>query len=177
MLNALHQQGITADMWKLYDSMYTNIQSSAKWMDELSGPFTEGQGIRQGGNSSADNYKAGKNKILSHLDEWPSNWIGNFSAGAVMVADDLAVAAKNPLDLQCALNTAALNATNAISLTYRSQTSQSSIADNPTNCFSKASQWIHQKKNHISASSEIPRAPIVIQYRTGYNQPEESYTA
>ena len=98
-------------MWKLYDSMYTNIQSTVKWMGELSDLFTEGQGIRQGGNSFADNYKAGKNKILNHLDEWPNNWIGNFSTGAVTFADDLVIAAKNPLDLQCALNTAACSAT------------------------------------------------------------------
>ena len=98
-------------MWKLYDSTYTNIQSAVKWMDELSDPFTKEQDIRQGGNSSADNYKSGKNKILNHLDEWPSNRTGNISTGAVMVADNLAVTAKNPLDLQCALNTAAFNAT------------------------------------------------------------------
>ena len=41
---------------------------------------------------------------------WPSNWKGNINTGAVMAADDLAIAAKNPLNFQCVLNTATLDA-------------------------------------------------------------------
>ena len=122
MLNALHQQGITGEMWQLYDCMYTNIQSTVKWKDNLPDSFTEGQGNRQSGNAPANNYKFGKNKILNHLDEWPSNWTGSINTGAVMVADDTAVPAKNQIDLQSVKKLLYwMLPENAINSTYRIQ--------------------------------------------------------
>ena len=43
MLNALHQQGITNQLWKLYDSMYTNINSIVKWKNQK---HTFSRGVR-----------------------------------------------------------------------------------------------------------------------------------
>ena len=51
MLNSLHQQEVRGTLLITYDSMYTNIRSVVKWQDELSSPFSEGQGICHGGNS------------------------------------------------------------------------------------------------------------------------------
>jgi hypothetical protein len=90
--------------------MYTDIQSAVKWKGTLSMPFTEEQGIRQGGASSADIYKAGKNRLLYQLDQFPSSKIGHIHTGAVMVADDLAVTASDRVDMQASLNIAALDA-------------------------------------------------------------------
>ena len=106
MLNALHQQGVTGQLWRLYDSMYSGIKSVVKWENELSDPFDEGQGIRQGGSSSADKYKSGKNKLLYHLDSDPSNRIGHIATGAAMVADDLAVSSSCVSKLQVSLHVA-----------------------------------------------------------------------
>ena len=80
MLNALFQQGITGNMWHLFDSMYTGITSTVKWKGETSTSFREEQGIRQGGVTSSDCYKAGKNKLLEQLDNTPSMMIGSISA-------------------------------------------------------------------------------------------------
>ena len=66
-------------------SLYSNIKSVVKWRGELSEPFDE----KQGGTSSADKYKSGKNKLLHHLDSVYSNDIGHLHTGALMVADDL----------------------------------------------------------------------------------------
>ena len=100
MLNALYQQGITNNLWKLYENMYSGITSVVKWKGEHSRPFAESQGIRQGGNSSADKYKSGKNKLLVCLDNHTANKIGHVHAGAAMVADDLALSSTNKYDLQ-----------------------------------------------------------------------------
>ena len=76
-LNALHEQGIHGNLWKLYDSLNSNITSVVKWRGERSEPFDEKQGIRQGGTPSADKYKSGKNKLLHHLDPAYSNDCGH----------------------------------------------------------------------------------------------------
>jgi hypothetical protein len=110
MLNALHQQGVCGNLWQMYNDMYSGINSMVKWEGELSHSFEELQGIRQGGDSSADCYKAGKNRMLRQLDEEPSHKIGSINAGAVMVADDLAIASKNPHDMQAALSIAEIDA-------------------------------------------------------------------
>ena len=110
MLNALHQQGIHGNLWQLYSNMYSGIKSAVKWNNDTSLPFPELQGIRQGGTSSADSYKAGRNKILNLLDKRPSHKIGQISAGAVMVADDIALCSSNLLDLQCAINATSIDA-------------------------------------------------------------------
>ena len=41
MLNAVHQQGITGQLWKLYDNMCTSINSVVKCKRQLSTPFPE----------------------------------------------------------------------------------------------------------------------------------------
>ena len=100
LLNALHEQGINGNLWNFYDSLYEGIKSVVHWKGNVSESFNEQQGIRQGGVTSADLYKSGKNNLLSILDSNPSNKIGHINTGALMVADDLAITADNNLDLQ-----------------------------------------------------------------------------
>ena len=80
--------------------MYNNITSAVKWEDDINEPFQERQGIRQGGSSSADIYKCGKNKLLFQLENCPGNHIGHMPVGAIMVADDLLLNSKSPAELQ-----------------------------------------------------------------------------
>ena len=77
------------------------------WKGEFSDAIEEKQGIKQGETSC---YKAGKNHLLNKLDISPSLHIGSISAGALMVADDLAIASRNPHDMQAALYTAEMDA-------------------------------------------------------------------
>ena len=110
MLNALHQQSIHDSLWQTYDSMYSGIQSAVKWQGEMSHSFGEQQGIRQGGSSSSDCYKAGKNKLLRQLDATSSQKIGNLNAGAIMVADELAIVASSMVPMQISLTMAETDA-------------------------------------------------------------------
>ena len=110
MLNALHQQGVKGELWRLYENMYTDIQSCVKWDGGLSRPFPEKQGIRQGGVSSPTLYISGRNKGLRQLDKNPSLLLGSINAGAAMVADDLAIMTTTPGEMQTALNIAEYDA-------------------------------------------------------------------
>ena len=76
MLNSLHEQDVRDSLWSMFNSLYTGITSIVKWNGELSDAFDEKQGIRQGGTSSADCYKAGKNKLLCQLDDNTTHKIG-----------------------------------------------------------------------------------------------------
>ena len=100
MLNALHYQGIHGSLWNLLDDMYSSVIFYVKWKNIRSKPIDEQQGIRQGGDSSADCYKAGKTKLLHHLDRNPSAKIGSINAGAVMVAPPQNISCKSRLTLQ-----------------------------------------------------------------------------
>ena len=113
MLNSLHEQGVTGTLWRIYDSMYDNIKSVVKWRGELSEPFREKQGIRQGGSSSADNYKGGKNSLLYNLQEASCNTIGNLNTGALMVADDLTITSTVLYNMQAGLNIASRDSSRA----------------------------------------------------------------
>jgi len=110
LLNALYQQGVQDNVWQLFNSLYSDIHSSVKWNGTMSQSFQEKQGIRQGGASSADCYKAGKNQLLKTLDQKPSLRIGHLHVGAIMVADDLALLSIKPSEMQIALNVAELDA-------------------------------------------------------------------
>ena len=69
MLNSLHMQGIAGTLWQLFNSMYDGIQAVVKWDGNISEPFQELQGVRQGGTSSSDCYKASRNAMLNILEE------------------------------------------------------------------------------------------------------------
>ena len=53
LLCALHAQGLHGPTWNLFLDAYKNIRSAVKWQGQISDDFHEGQGIRQGGASSA----------------------------------------------------------------------------------------------------------------------------
>ena len=151
LLNAMQLQGVEGTLWKLYDSMYTGGRSVVKWKDEFSDAIEEKQGIKQGEKTATSCYKAGKNRLLNRLDISPSLHIGSISAGALMVADDLAIASRNPHDMQAALYTAEMDAsrerykfntdkTKTLAINYKQQ---------PTLILNKKPLTISSKEVHL----------------------------
>ena len=49
----------------MFDSAYTNIRANVKWQGALSDDMDEGQGIRQGGLTSADAFNGKSNSMLT----------------------------------------------------------------------------------------------------------------
>ena len=89
-LNHLYKQGVHGKLWCCFISLYTDITSIIRWKGELSSPITEGQGIRQGDNSSTDIFKSRSTPTLYRLGDHPDSLkIGHIKPGALQVADDL----------------------------------------------------------------------------------------
>jgi hypothetical protein len=109
LLNSIYVQGVNGGLWNLYDNLYQEIKSVVLWKGQQSSAFPECQGIRQGGITSADLYKAGKNELLKILDHKTVCRIGHVNTGALMVADDLVIAADCPSELQLGVSIAALD--------------------------------------------------------------------
>lgn len=111
ILNHLYNQGISGELWHLYDNLYSDISSFIKWQGLRSDQFEEGQGIRQGGLSSTGMFKARANPSLHRLEVHPDSLrIGTIPLGALMVADDLVVSSTSVQGIQSLINEAELDA-------------------------------------------------------------------
>jgi hypothetical protein len=111
IMNHLYDQGITGELWHLYNSLYSDVSSMIKWQGQKSKPFQEGQGIRQGGISSTNIFKAKANPSLNRLQEHPGSLhIGSIPLGALMVADDLVLSAISTYNMQGLVSEAQLDA-------------------------------------------------------------------
>ena len=89
LMCSLHAQGVTGRTWEMYDSLYNNITSSIKWQGKLSPAFIDDQGLRQGGDSSADAFKTKTNPMLDNLEQSGEGYcIGTTSVAAPTCADD-----------------------------------------------------------------------------------------
>ena len=102
MLVKLYHVGLTGHKWNFLKNWYTGLQSSVKWEGDVSLPFPECHGVRQGGIWSPTGYKHFLNPLLDRLMENQFGLsIGSIYVGVVGVADDLLFMAE---DLQCQLN-------------------------------------------------------------------------
>ena len=111
LLCALEKQGVHGHLWHMYDTAYDGIKSAVKWQGSISRNIDEQQGIRQGGDTSADAFNTRAENILHKYDDHPDGFkIGTTSVGAVMVADDLALASKTPHGLQALVDIAEYDA-------------------------------------------------------------------
>jgi hypothetical protein len=107
----LHCLGVNGSLCKCYNSLYTNITSIIKWQGELSDPFKEGQGIRQGAPTSTGLFKVRSNPLLSKLQSHPDSLnIGHLKVGAIMVADDLVLTSGNQQGMQQLVTKAEIDA-------------------------------------------------------------------
>jgi hypothetical protein len=113
ILTNLQQQGIKGNLWNLYNSMYTDSKACVKLGNSISAHFTEHQGIRQGGLTSADLFKARSNGILNRLSELPHSMkIGCIPVGAPTTADDMALLSTSRIGAQVQLKLAEADAKN-----------------------------------------------------------------
>ena len=111
MLLDIYELGITGDLWLIYKSMYSNMTSQVKWEREISEPFTEGQGVRQGGISSTELFKSRGNRLLTNIEDSNLGFhIGPTSVAAPACADDIILLSRSSTDLQTMLDIAAHDA-------------------------------------------------------------------
>ncbi|CAG2195798.1 unnamed protein product [Mytilus edulis] len=107
LIRRLYQTGISDQSIILIDSLYKNATSCIKWRNKTSEVFEIEQGVRQGGAISADLYKLYVNPLLNLLcDTGIGGHIGNISCCAPTCADDVAIIANNPIELQTLVNIA-----------------------------------------------------------------------
>ncbi|CAG2213827.1 unnamed protein product [Mytilus edulis] len=107
LIRRLYQTGIYDQSIILIDSLYKNATSCIKWRNKTSAVFEIEQGVRQGGAISADLYKLYVNPLLNLLcDTGIGGHIGNISCCAPTCADDVAIIANNPIELQTLVNIA-----------------------------------------------------------------------
>ena len=105
MLVKLYDVGLSGHKWNFLNKWYTGLESAVKWEGDVSQPFPERQGVRQGGIWSPTGYKHFVNPFMNCLTRHRVGlYIGSIYLGVVGVADDLLLMADMPEELQCALN-------------------------------------------------------------------------
>ena len=101
ILVKLYDVGLNGQKWNFLNNWYTGIQSSVKWDGEISLPFPECQGVRQGGVWSPTGYKHFLNPLLDSVTKHKAGLhIGSIYFGVVGVADDLLFMADTPEELK-----------------------------------------------------------------------------
>ena len=89
MLASLADMELDPQLWLLYRDMYGMVTSRVRIGGELSRCITEERGIRQGGETSTEIFKAKENKFLNRVRLHPDSYkIGSVSVGIPTVADD-----------------------------------------------------------------------------------------
>lgn len=101
LIRRLFQIGISHQSILILQNLYQGATSCVKWNGKYSDPFKIDQGVRQGGALSADLYKVYINPLLNLLCEsGMGGKIGNINCCAPTCADDIAIIANNPLEIQ-----------------------------------------------------------------------------
>lgn len=130
LMDDCHRMGIQGDLWLMLRQFYSRPTTALKWKSSLSEPFIIQQGVRQGGASSAPLYKCYTNPLLDQLQNQHTHRIGSIDVSASTCADDTAILAAQPEDMQAALNTVkyyanehhyGINPSKSASLSYNTQ--------------------------------------------------------
>ena len=101
----IYELGIVGKTWRTIVSMYNNLKSAILINKQYSNWFPVKRGIRQGGVQSSFCYLAFINDMLKNIiDGKQSCKIGNIECSFPILADDLAVLANSPNDLQSIIN-------------------------------------------------------------------------
>ncbi|VDI37252.1 Hypothetical predicted protein [Mytilus galloprovincialis] len=102
----LFLSGVGGTLWLLIRQLSTNALTSIKWDGLTSEPFLIQQGVRQGGILSTELYKLYVNDVLDQLeDNGLGKYIGDIYCGAPTCADDIALVANSPTELQVMIST------------------------------------------------------------------------
>ena len=105
LLSKLYNMDFIGVNWLMLRNWYQGMGSQVKWDGKLSRALQEEIGLRQGGTLSAKNYVGLTNGNLDKLSDNRLGFtIGTEFVGCPTCADDTALAADNPHDLQTALN-------------------------------------------------------------------------
>ena len=99
LLVKLHRKGITGHFWHLISTWYSECTSCVVWEGNRSSSFILRQGVRQGGTLSPFLYLVFVDELLDL-----GACIGSIYCGAPMYADDLALVASSPGNLQAMLD-------------------------------------------------------------------------
>ena len=111
LLVKLHQKGITGPIWQIINKWYTSSTTSIIWDNQQSRPFPCRQGVRQGGVLSPFLYCLFVDELLDILAQSGCGVsIGDVYCGSPMYADDLALVASTPEELQAMLDLVAIYA-------------------------------------------------------------------
>ena len=111
LLNALHDLDIDPHLWRLYQDMYETVTSRVRLQGQLSRMIFESRGIRQGGETSTEAFKAKDNRFLRRVQEHPASLgIGPTKIGIPTVADDNCLLANSYANAQVLLYMAQDNA-------------------------------------------------------------------
>lgn len=101
LLRRLHLLDIQPEIWAVIKDLYEGAVCQVKWKGELSDPFSLHQGVHQGRVSSTDFYKAYIDPILHRIESKKIGArIGPYFVGTPTCADDVILAANNPIQLQ-----------------------------------------------------------------------------
>ncbi len=104
LLRRLYLAGIQGPLWLMYNSLHDQATSRVKWGGALSEPFPILQGVRQGGLTSTTEYKQFVDPLLRILGSTAcGGHIGSLQVAAPTCADDVALVAFSPQDLQVML--------------------------------------------------------------------------
>ena len=111
LLNALYDTGIKGHIWYIYQDMYAKVSSKVRLNGQLSRIINESRGIRQGGETSTEAFKAKDNAFLSRVRNHPTAFrIGSTSVGIPTVADDNCMMSDTHMGAQIQLHIAQNNA-------------------------------------------------------------------
>ena len=101
----LFQLGLRGDIWFTLYNWYRRISSSVLWNDSVSRSFPVLQGVRQGAVLSPLLYSVFTTELLSILEgSGLGVYIGACFVGAPTYADDMALVAASPWELQTLIN-------------------------------------------------------------------------
>jgi hypothetical protein len=113
LLNSLADLNIDPHLWHLYKDMYSKVLSRVRVNGQLSRPIHESRGIRQGGETSSEAFKAKENQFLTRVRTNPVSYrIGSIPVGIPTVADDNCMIASTHTGAQTQLLLAQDNASN-----------------------------------------------------------------
>ena len=99
-----YHQDITGSTWLLIKELYRKATTQVKSGGEISKPYVNHQGVKQGGILSAEFYKAYNNDILNTLERSDMGFkIGTSYVGCPICADDIMLCAKSEQETQTQL--------------------------------------------------------------------------
>ena len=107
LMRQLYLCGVDDKHWNLIDSLQAGAVSAVKWGGVVSERFQVGQGVRQGGVMSADQYKVYVDPVL-HTFERASVGarVGNISCSSPSCADDMLLVTESFHEAQTMVSTA-----------------------------------------------------------------------